>query len=375
MLKRFLGYCVRFGLTMQVIKTIIAAVASWYIAAAIMGHHFSYFAPLAAVLVIQVTIADSLEKGLTRVLGIIIGALLTVLITPITGQNPLSLGLVLLIGMGGATALKINPLITSQIGVSSVMIMNAVPISAYATGRIFETIIGAIVAVAVQIIIRPESKLPNAIKINVNICLQLAERMREVSELLGDAIEDAQETRLPIQDKELLNWMHNLNDSYNQAQKSLKYNVVYRKDTVKLSNLYEQMDAVQQMIMAVSGVNYALQKIPVKDLKRLGIEEVLISTADCILTFGKIIRHATPVRMERIQRQLAKCYDDQVRLYEMNMDCYHDVDLHTEVGRLLSDLHRIVQQIEHAEELSELEMDFSDKWKLHAVVPAKFRQD
>lgn len=359
MLKRVVHYGARFGLTMQVIKTVLAAMLSWVLGAYLFGGDFSYFAPLAAVLVVQVTIADSLEKGMYRVLGIVFGVILTMLITPYVGHNALGLGIVLLIGMGGATALKLNPQIISQIGVSAIMVMHAQQINNYALGRILETFIGAVVAVVISIVIRPENKVPTAIRINTSICLAFADRIMQLSQLAGASTQDAQHR---MDDAEFVKWMRNLNDSYTQAHKSLKYNVVHRKNTDMLSTLYEQEDTVQQLIFAVSGINYAVHKLPLQQLNDLPIKCALSSTAECILTFGKIIRHATPVRLERIQRQLAHAYDDQMELYTMNLKYHSDAETHTEIGRLLSELHRIVQQIEHTEELSELKLDFSDKW-------------
>ena len=63
----------KIGLTLQVIKTALAAGTSYGLALFLSDNPYPIFAPLAAILTIQVTIADSIQKGLYRTLGVIIG--------------------------------------------------------------------------------------------------------------------------------------------------------------------------------------------------------------------------------------------------------------------------------------------------------------
>ena len=48
---------------LQAAKTALAAGASWFIAADVMGNTIPVFAPLAALLTVQVTVWDSLARG------------------------------------------------------------------------------------------------------------------------------------------------------------------------------------------------------------------------------------------------------------------------------------------------------------------------
>lgn len=344
MLNWIVRWSTRIGITMQVVKTVIAAALALLVASMLFGEHFSYFAPLAAVLTVQITIADTMERGIYRVLGVIIGVVVTMLITPLIGYNFIGLAVVLLIGMGAATALKLNPLIISQVGVSSVMVMSMQQAAGYATGRIIETIVGALIAVAVQIVIRPENRVPFAKRRSTNICLKLAEQLTQLSRsIAGD------DASIPhcVHDAELMKWIQQLTDSYSSAEKSLKYNVVYRKDSSKLTELALQVESVKKIIIAVSSINYAVRDISPEHLRQLPIQASLASTADCLLTYGKIIRHATPIRMDRIEGQIARANEDQLHLFKVYQEYNAHVETLMEVGSLFADLHRIVAEVEH----------------------------
>lgn len=345
MLKHVIKWCARLGLTFHVVKTVLAAAISWSLASLMFGDHYSYFAPLAAVLTVQLTIADTMEKGLYRIFGVIIGVVVTVLVVPYVGQSFMGIVIVLLLGMGAATAFKLNPQIISQVGVSSVMVMSFQQAQGYATGRIIETIVGALVAVMVQIAIRPENKVPSAIKRSSSICQKLAERMMQLSKMISASSAEKSSNHVDI---ELMNWSRSLNDAYCGAQKSLKYNLIYRRDSVKLSALQDQVEAVQRIIIAVSSVNYAVHEISPRHLRELPIERALVSTAECITTFGKILRHLTSERMERIELQIAKAYEDQLHLFESYKEHQAQAETLMEIGSLFADLHRIVAEVERS---------------------------
>ncbi|GAB3818500.1 hypothetical protein GCM10028895_15840 [Pontibacter rugosus] len=89
----------RLGLTLQIVKTALAAAVSWIVATTILGSEFPYFAPLASILTVQVTVADSVEKATQRIIGIVGGVAVSLLIGHWLSISSLSIFLVILIGM------------------------------------------------------------------------------------------------------------------------------------------------------------------------------------------------------------------------------------------------------------------------------------
>ena len=109
----------KLGLSLQIFKTAVAASIAWVIAIHIFHAEYPYFAPLAAILTVQVTVADSVQKAAQRIIGVIGGVLVSLLISHWFTISALSIFLVIIIGMAIASALRMNAQIISQVAESS----------------------------------------------------------------------------------------------------------------------------------------------------------------------------------------------------------------------------------------------------------------
>ncbi|SDP10352.1 Aromatic acid exporter family member 1, partial [Paenibacillus sp. yr247] len=98
----------RFGMILQTVKTTLAAALSWEVATQFTSNNYPYFAPLAAVLTVQITVADSLEKAMQRTVGIILGVAVSLLVGHWFGIETLSIFLVILLGMMISNALRLS---------------------------------------------------------------------------------------------------------------------------------------------------------------------------------------------------------------------------------------------------------------------------
>ena len=113
----------KIGLTLQVIKTALAAGVSYGLALFLSDNPYPIFAPLAAILTIQVTIADSIQKGLYRTLGVIIGVGIGNLIGHFFVISGISILIAILLAFSLSTAFQLNQQIISQVGVSALLVL------------------------------------------------------------------------------------------------------------------------------------------------------------------------------------------------------------------------------------------------------------
>ena len=75
------------GPLLHAAKTAVAAGFSWFVAANLLGNQIPVFAPLAAVLTVQVTIWQSVSRGLQRVAGVMVGVLVAGVFAHLAGIN------------------------------------------------------------------------------------------------------------------------------------------------------------------------------------------------------------------------------------------------------------------------------------------------
>lgn len=143
-MNRILRILSKLGLTLQIIKTAFAAALSWFIASSLLHSPYPYFAAVAAIITVQVTVADSVNKASQRIIGIIGGVLISMLLGHWFEIGAISIFFIILIGMGIAKAFRMNPQIISQVAISSLLVLAFGQTKAgYAYERIIETILGS----------------------------------------------------------------------------------------------------------------------------------------------------------------------------------------------------------------------------------------
>jgi cell shape-determining protein MreD len=140
----------------QVLKTVVAAVAAWVVAASVFDLPQPFLAPWAALLVVHATVYRSFWRGAKQIAATVIGVLLAWATGNTLGLDPVALGVMLLLALlvgqvrwlrGEATTAAATALIVLTTGYSD---QNQVLL-----GRLFDTAIGVVVGVVVNVLVWP----------------------------------------------------------------------------------------------------------------------------------------------------------------------------------------------------------------------------
>ena len=133
-----------------------AGVASYLVAHALSPNTTPILAPLTALLVVQVTLSSTLWSGLERVVSVMAGVLLAVIFSAVVGLNWWSLGALIAVSIVIGQLLRLGPnLIEVPISAMLVLAVGSNAAEEAATGRLYETVVGAIVGVGVNVIFPP----------------------------------------------------------------------------------------------------------------------------------------------------------------------------------------------------------------------------
>ncbi|PKG23132.1 FUSC family protein [Niallia nealsonii] len=140
------------NLTALVWKLAIGSTLSWELAK-ILGSHHPYLAPLSAILCLQSTINQTLALSAKRLIGTVIGIMLTILIAAnlrVTGWN---LGLLILIGGFITKYLKSDKITIHQVALTILFVfVFEQQTKHYAMDRMRDTVIGLAAGVIIQIL-------------------------------------------------------------------------------------------------------------------------------------------------------------------------------------------------------------------------------
>lgn len=159
--------CFRRGRTpgLRTAKTTLAAVLAFQVADMLHTSAQPILAPLTALLVVQLTLYSTLTSGLDRILAVVSGVLVAVGVAGLTGLTWWSLGATVALSLIVGRLLRLGPNLL-EVPISAMLVLAAASTSigftpgspglqSTATGRVVETLIGAVVGILVNVLIAP----------------------------------------------------------------------------------------------------------------------------------------------------------------------------------------------------------------------------
>jgi uncharacterized membrane protein YgaE (UPF0421/DUF939 family) len=133
-------------------KLTIGSALSWEVAK-LMGSDHPYLAPLSVILSLQSTMDKTVSLSIKRVIGTMIGIIVTVLVASHLSVNGWTLGLLILIGCFIAKYLKLDKKVIHQVALTVLFVFSFEhQTKHYAIDRMRDTLIGVLVAGIIQIV-------------------------------------------------------------------------------------------------------------------------------------------------------------------------------------------------------------------------------
>jgi len=151
------------GTLLQAAKTAIASGVSWFVAADLLGNQIPVFAPLAAVLTVQVTVWQSVSRGLQRVAGVMVGVVVAGAFAQVAGIHAWSIALVIFVSLLLGRALRLGTQGSIQVPISALLVLVlGATLGGYGFDRVIDTAIGAACGILVNLMVFPRTHLDQA---------------------------------------------------------------------------------------------------------------------------------------------------------------------------------------------------------------------
>jgi uncharacterized membrane protein YgaE (UPF0421/DUF939 family) len=332
----------RIGLTIYVIKTALSAGISWLVASLVSHNQFPYFAALGAILSIQLTIVDSINKAMQRVIGIIGGVVVSIIIGYWLPVNPGSITLVVLIGMAFSTALRLHPQIISQVAVSSLLVLAFGNTPGYAIDRIIETIIGCVIAVLLNTVLIPLNPIPEAEK----CILHLSEYACTVLNNLSFGYQE--QVLRPVDMPYVQMLVDETKKSYQAVQlahQSLRYSPLLRNKRSRVLALSNVISKFERITIQIRGIARGLVDLGHEVQPNLYLIEAMTSTATCVGLLAEREIYGSDARGKALQLSIeeARRRQNMCLLYIRGLE---SLELLRDLGSILTDLNRILDEVD-----------------------------
>jgi uncharacterized membrane protein YgaE (UPF0421/DUF939 family) len=338
----------RFGLTLQIVKTASAAAISWLVATSFLHSEYPYFAAVAAIITVQVTVADSVDKATQRIIGIIGGVLLSMLLGYWFKVGALSIFFIILIGMGISKALRMNPQIISQVAISSLLVLAfGQTRQGYGYERIIETILGSAIAVLINALIVPQNAVPDVERSLIAYSNLAAATLRSLTALLGDQ-EGSRKTGRSEVDA-LIQEAEDCRKAQDLAKQSLKYNPLLKHKRARLSQLSEGLRQLNMITIQIRGIRRSLADLQIKEQAWLEptyvgqLKLAMEATATCIAAYGQMIIDASGENCQALKEAIPQALAAQDRCLN-SFSNITSLSTLRDMGSILTDLNRIVSE-------------------------------
>ncbi len=342
-------------------KTTLAAVLSFALAQQLGTSPQPVLAPLTALLVVQLTMYKTVASGFQRVASVVAGVLIAVGLASYVGLTWWSLGLVVAASLVIGRLLHLGEHLL-EVPISAMLVLAVGGAEGAALNRVYETLIGAVVGIAVNVAIAP----PLYVQPAADALGELAERMagflRQLSDQLTAGWSRESADRMLDEARRLGDEVDRADESVARAQDSARLNPRAGRAREAMPRLRTALTGLEHAYVTIRNLCRSLldrtyfvpseQAETVYDADVRGaLALVLEAAADAIGHVSEVTAGsgATDAARTEVDQRLAELHRRRDHLAELlHQESSVDRAVWQQHGALLADLDRMRIEIEAA---------------------------
>src|SRR5680860_69679 len=203
----------------------VAVALAWLISQLLLPSDLPIFAAIAALLVVQPSVNQTLGRAIERTSGVIGGVIIASAIGFFLGQSSWVVLATIIVSILVAWGLRLSPVSASQIPISAMLVLAlGATTPGYALDRIYETFIGAGIALIVNAVIVPPVLIKPASDAVGLLAREVAETFDRIAQALQTPQSPADLMELMIKARLLRPMLESANKAIMQAEESLMLN-------------------------------------------------------------------------------------------------------------------------------------------------------
>jgi uncharacterized membrane protein YccC len=227
---------------LQLVKTVVAAVIAWLLAAHVFELPQAFLAPWAALLVVHATVYRTFSRGLRQVAGAVLGVLLAWAVGNLFGLDAVAVSVLLVAGLGiGATRFFREE--TTAVAATGLVVLTTgfSTHDAVLLDRLFDTFIGIAVGLLVNFLVWPPLQDFSAAKAIDAIDDGVGALLRDMAERLHGPCDDDQVTAWVDRTRDLDEDIDHAWSLLRQAKESGRLNPRRAAAGVRTTDVFEQI--------------------------------------------------------------------------------------------------------------------------------------
>ncbi|RGE22567.1 FUSC family protein [Leucobacter sp. wl10] len=248
-------------------KTLAAVVIAWFTCLLVFPGQLPIFGAIAALLVVQDNVDQSLSRGLERVVGVLLGVAVALVTGELLGQHSWLFIAALVAGLALGWLLRMTPSAANQIVVSALLMIALGGLDLYyGVERLVETLIGALIGVAVNaLVVAPVRTLP-VHEALVSLTADAASALRRIADALDRPRDDDWLEQMHEDARALQTGRTRVHELLREARESLRLNPRSRRYRQGLADDDALFQRLQPIVTQIGGMSRAVYDLYEPDL-------------------------------------------------------------------------------------------------------------
>jgi len=308
---RFVGRH-REPVVVQTLRSAAAATIAYVVALRVSPESAPLTAPLTALLVVQVTLYATITTGIRRVNSVVAGVVIAIGFSVLVGLTWWSLGLIILASLVVGHLVRVSEFVP-EVAISAMLVLGVTRVGDTAWARVLETVIGAVVGLAFNLLLAP----PVWVDAAGESIEDLARRVRQLmlrmgEEAAGRTPVDHATARLH-EARRLDHDIVEVDAALQQAEDSLRLNPRVREGLLHRVVLRTGLDTLEictvvLRVLARSLTDLAKERDPeplFAPETGAALERLLSEIADAMVSFAVLVTTDVSVSAESAETRLA----------------------------------------------------------------------
>ncbi|MGW3105379.1 FUSC family protein [Streptomyces sp. NPDC001100] len=310
-LVRFVGRRHRDPVLVQTLRSATAATVAYVVALRLSPEPAPLTAPLTALLVVQVTLYATLTNGIRRVNAVVAGVLVAIAFSLLVGLTWWSLALLIVASLVVGRLVKVDEYVP-EVAISAMLVLGVTTVGNTAWARVVETLIGAVVGFACNLLLAPPVWVDEAGESIEGLARRLRRLMRRMGEEAAGRTPVDHATARLHEARRLDHDIVEVDAALRQAEDSLRLNPRVREGLLHRVVLRTGLDTLEictvvLRVLARTFTDLAKQRDP-EPLFAVptgaAVEQLLSEIGDAVVSFAVLVTTDVSVSAESAEARL-----------------------------------------------------------------------
>lgn len=252
---------------LQLLKAAASAITTWFVCLAIFPEQLPIFGAIAALIVMQENVDQSLTRGVERVVGVLLGVSVALGAGAIFGPQAWLFIAAIVVSMGVGWVLRMTPSSTNQVAISALLMIALGGLQlGYGFERLIETAIGAAIGVAINALVVAPVRTSSVHAAITRLAEHSAEVLRQLAESLAEPRDTEWLSEMYADARKLQAERERVHGLLRQARESLRLNPRSNRHKQGLAEDDALFQRLQPIVTQVIGMSRAIYDLYQADL-------------------------------------------------------------------------------------------------------------